>query len=122
MFEFGRELRRWLGGQGAAAPLQDGLTGGDGALLELLEIDLLYAEGKAADVAAGRISARDRPQRQLEAAFTVWRLEAAHRRMPATRPACARPRPMRKRPPLVSVARAGLGAGPARAANRPWRP
>jgi tetratricopeptide (TPR) repeat protein len=81
MFEFGRELRRWFGGE-STAPFQDGLTGGDGALLELLELDLLRAEAKAADVAAGRISARDRPQRQLEAAF-VWR-EAARRTGDAT--------------------------------------
>lgn len=76
MFEFGRELRRWFGAD-HATPFQDGLTGGDGALLELLELDLLRAEGNAADVAAGRISAKDRAQRQLEAAF-VWR-EAARR-------------------------------------------
>jgi hypothetical protein len=77
MFEFGRELRRWFGGEGGNAPFQDGLTGGDGGLLELLEIDMLRAEAKAADVAAGRISAKDRPQRQLEAA-RVWR-EVARR-------------------------------------------
>ena len=72
MFEFGRELRRWFGGDSVPGGFQDGLTGGDRALLELLELDLLRAEAKAADVAAGRISAKDRPQRQLEAA-RVWR-------------------------------------------------
>ena len=72
MFEFGRELRRWFGGETSPGPFQDGLTGGDGALLELLELDMLRTEAKAADVAAGRISAKDRPARQLEAAF-VWR-------------------------------------------------
>jgi hypothetical protein len=77
MFEFGRELRRWFGGENAPGAFQDGLTGGDGALLELLELDLLRAEARAADIAAGRISAKDRPQRQLEAAF-VWR-EVARR-------------------------------------------
>jgi tetratricopeptide (TPR) repeat protein len=76
MFEFGRELRRWFGAD-PSAPFQDGLTGGDGGLLELLDLDMLRAEAKAADVAAGRISAKDRPQRQLEAA-AVWR-EAARR-------------------------------------------
>jgi tetratricopeptide (TPR) repeat protein len=72
MFEFGRELRRWFGGETSPGPFQDGLTGGDGALLELLELDMLHAEARAADVAAGRISAKDRPARQLEAAC-VWR-------------------------------------------------
>jgi hypothetical protein len=68
MFEFGRELRRLFQ---ADAP-KDGLTGGDAALLELLEMDLLCAEARAADIAAGRISATDRAERQLEAAV-VWR-------------------------------------------------
>jgi hypothetical protein len=77
MFEFGRELRRWFGGEGIPGAFQDGLTGGDGALLEMLALDMLRNEARAADVAAGRISAKDRPQRQLEAAF-VWR-EVARR-------------------------------------------
>lgn len=68
MFEFGRELRRLF----KADAFKDGLTGGDASLLELLDIDLLRAEGRAADIAAGRISARDRAQRHLEAA-RVWR-------------------------------------------------
>ena len=72
MFEFGRELRRFFGGEGALRPPQDGLTGGDAALLELLDLSLLRSEGKAADVAAGRISAKDKAQRQLESAI-VWR-------------------------------------------------
>ena len=71
MFEFGRELRRLFGGE-RAHPGKDGLTGGDAALLELLDLDMLRAEAKSADVAAGRISARDRPRRMLEAAI-VWR-------------------------------------------------
>jgi len=71
MFDFGRELRRWFAGE-TLGPGQDGLTGGDGALLELLELDLLRAEAKAADITAGRMNVRDRPQRQLEAAV-VWR-------------------------------------------------
>ncbi|HLI66934.1 MAG TPA: hypothetical protein VKU90_11270 [Caulobacteraceae bacterium] len=68
MFEFGRELKRFF----RADALKDGLTGGDASLLELLDLDLLRAEGKAADVAAGRISAKDRARRYLEAA-RVWR-------------------------------------------------
>src|SRR5581483_4260992 len=67
MFEFGRELKRFF----QPDPPKDGLTGGDSALLELLELGMLRAEAKAADIAAGRISAKDRPQRQLEAA-RVW--------------------------------------------------
>jgi len=68
MFEFGRELKRLFQPD---AP-KDGLTGGDASLLELLELDLLRAEARAADIAAGRISATDRPLRQLEAAV-IWR-------------------------------------------------
>jgi tetratricopeptide (TPR) repeat protein len=40
--------------------------------MELLDLRLLRDEGKAADVAAGRISAKDKAQRQLESAI-VWR-------------------------------------------------
>ena len=76
MFEFGRELRRLFGADGFNAP-RDGLTGGDASLLELLDLNLLRQEGKAADVAAGRISAKDRAQRRLEAAI-IWR-EVARR-------------------------------------------
>jgi len=72
MFEFGRELRRLFGGSRAGFPAKDGLTGGDGALLELLDLKMLRAEAKSADIAAGRIGARDRARRQLEAAI-VWR-------------------------------------------------
>ena len=77
MFEFGRELRRLFGGVRSASgraqlPGKDGFTGGDGALLELLDLKLLKAEAKGADVAAGRIGARDRARRLLEAAV-VWR-------------------------------------------------
>ena len=71
MFEFARELRRIFGAE-ALKPFSDGLTGGDSALIELLHVDLLLREGKAADVAAGRVSARDKAQRRLEAAI-VWR-------------------------------------------------
>jgi len=71
MFEFGRELRRLFGAR-APFPGKDGLTGGDGALLELLDLKMLKAEAKGADVAAGRIGVRDRARRQLEAAV-AWR-------------------------------------------------
>ena len=73
MFEFSRELKRFFQ---ADAP-KDGLTGGDASLLELLEMKLLLAEARAADIAAGRMSAVDRPMRRLEAAI-VWR-EVARR-------------------------------------------
>jgi len=72
MFEFGRELRRLFGGARVQFPGKDGLTGGDGALLELLDLKMLKAEAKGADVAAGRIGVRDRARRLLEAAI-VWR-------------------------------------------------
>jgi len=68
MFEFSRELKRFFQ---ADAP-KDGLTGGDASLLELLELQMLVAEARAADIAAGRVSAVDRPMRRLEAAI-VWR-------------------------------------------------
>ncbi len=70
MFEFGRELKRRLFETGA--PPRDGLTGGDASLLEVLDIELLRAECRAADIAAGRISAKEPHQRRLEAA-RVWR-------------------------------------------------
>jgi tetratricopeptide (TPR) repeat protein len=77
MFEFGRELRRLFSGGRAQVPGRDGLTGGDGALLELLDLKMLKAEAKSADVAAGRISVRDKARRLFEAAV-VWR-EVARR-------------------------------------------
>ncbi len=76
MFELGRELMRLFAGE-RAKPFADGLTGGDATLLELLDLNLLQQEAKAADVAAGRVSAQDKPQRRLEAAM-VWR-EVARR-------------------------------------------
>ncbi|HEX8232391.1 MAG TPA: hypothetical protein VF559_03460 [Caulobacteraceae bacterium] len=68
MFEMGRELKRLFG---AAAP-RDGLALGDGALLELLDLELLRREAGQSDIAAGRVSTRDRPMRRLESA-AVWR-------------------------------------------------
>ena len=76
MFEFARDLRRMFASDGLKA-FSDGLAGGDTALLELLDLRMLTGEGKAADVAAGRIGAKDKPQRRLEAAI-VWR-EVARR-------------------------------------------
>jgi hypothetical protein len=81
MFELGREFMRLFHGEKAWGdrfrPFADGLTGGDPTLLELLDLNLLRQEAKAADVAAGRISAQDEPQRRLDAAV-VWR-EVARR-------------------------------------------
>jgi hypothetical protein len=76
MFELGRELMRLFG---AEPPFGsgEGLTGGDGSLLELLDANLLIQEAKAIDLAASRMNAKDKPQRRLEAAI-VWR-EAARR-------------------------------------------
>ncbi|HUO23580.1 MAG TPA: hypothetical protein VMU59_13780 [Caulobacteraceae bacterium] len=68
MFEFSRELKRLLVTDGP----RDGVTRGDASLLEVLDLTLLRAEARAADVAAGRVSARDPAQRRLDAAH-VWR-------------------------------------------------
>lgn len=76
MFELGRELKRLFGAEPAFGS-GEGLTGGDGSLLELLDVNLLLQEGKAADLAAGRLGAKDKPERRIEAAF-IWR-EAARR-------------------------------------------
>jgi tetratricopeptide (TPR) repeat protein len=81
MFELGRDLMRLFGGE-RLRPFADGLTGGDTGLLELLDLRLLRQEGKAADVAAGRISANDKAERRLAAAV-VWR-EVARRSGDAT--------------------------------------
>lgn len=76
MFELGRELKRLFGAEPAFGS-GEGLTGGDGSLLELLDVTLLLQEAKAADAAAGRPGAKDKPERRIEAAF-IWR-EAARR-------------------------------------------
>ena len=76
MFELGRELKRLFGAD-AAFGSGEGLTGGDGALLELLDLNLLLHEGRSADIAAGQQGAKDKPERRIEAAV-VWR-EAARR-------------------------------------------
>jgi len=68
MFEFGRELKRLFQADGP----REGLTGGDASLLELLDMDLLRSEARAADLGVAHATPRDRPRRQLEAAV-VWR-------------------------------------------------
>ncbi len=77
MFEFGRELKRLFGADGVPGLKRDGLTGGDAALLELLDLKMLIAEARAADVASGRIGEKDKAARELQAAG-VWR-EVARR-------------------------------------------
>lgn len=76
MFELGRELKRFFAPD-RLKPTGDGLTGGDTSLLELLDAKLLAQEAKAADVAAGRVGAKDHARRRLESAI-VWR-EVARR-------------------------------------------
>ena len=76
MFEFGRELMKLIAGE-RVKPFADGLTGGDSTLLELLDLNLLIQEARGADVAAGRIGAKDKAQLRLDAAV-VWR-EVARR-------------------------------------------
>lgn len=76
MFELGRELKRFFSAE-RTKTTSDGLTRGDSSLLELLDSQLLAQEAKAADIAAGRIGAKDKPARRLEAAI-VWR-EVARR-------------------------------------------
>ena len=68
MFEIGRELKRFF----QPAPPRDGLSLGDASLLELLDLEFLAAEAKAADVAAGRIGVQDKPRRLIDASV-VWR-------------------------------------------------
>ena len=66
MFELGRELKRFFSAERTRAP-SDGLTRGDTSLLELLDARLLAQEAKASDIAAGRVGAKDKPARRLEA-------------------------------------------------------
>ena len=68
MFEFGRELKRLFRTEAQG----DGMTGGDASLLELLDLTMLRAEGRAALLAAGRTAGKDPGRRQLSAA-QVWR-------------------------------------------------
>jgi tetratricopeptide (TPR) repeat protein len=101
MFEFGRELRRLFGAAKPQFPAKDGLTAGDGSLLELLDLRMLRAEARSADIAAGRIGARDRPRRHLEAAL-VWR-EVARR--------SGEPAALRKAAAAAERAAAGYAGG-----------
>lgn len=70
-FELGRELKRFFSAERMKAT-SDGLTRGDSSFLELLDSQLLAQEAKAADIATGRIGAKDKPARRLEATI-VWR-------------------------------------------------
>ena len=76
MFELGREFLKLFATDRPRANA-DGLTGGDAALLELLDLAMLTTEARSADVAAGRIGVHDKGQRRLDAAV-VWR-EVARR-------------------------------------------
>lgn len=99
MFDLGRELRRFFAAERAMPP-RDGLTGGDATLLELLDINLLTEEARAADIAAGRVGAKDKPRLRLDAAI-IWR-ELARR----TGDAVA----LRKAAALAETAAAGFEA------------
>ena len=107
MFDLGRELKRFFASERftserfaseRGAPSREGLTRGDATLLELLDANLLAQEAKAADVAAGRIGAKDKSRLRLDAAI-VWR-ELARR----TGDAVA----LRKAAALAETAAAGL--------------
>ena len=71
MFELGRGFKKLFAGE-RLRPMADGLTGGDHALLELLDMSMLQAEARSADIAAGRVGAADPALRRLDAAV-VWR-------------------------------------------------
>lgn len=77
MFEFGRDLRGRRQAPVAPGAFRDGFSGGDRSLYELLDLSLLLAEAQGADVAAGRVSARDPAAAALRAAG-AWR-EVARR-------------------------------------------
>lgn len=76
MFEFGRDLKRLLGVGAARGRC-------DPAFLELLDLALLAAHAKAADVAAGRVSTRDPLPHHLDSA-ALWREHARRSGDPAT--------------------------------------
>ena len=71
MFELGRGFKKLFAGE-RLRPMADGLTGGDHALLELLDMSMLQAEARSADIAAGRVGAADPALRRLDVAV-VWR-------------------------------------------------
>jgi tetratricopeptide (TPR) repeat protein len=64
----GRRLGRLFAGDAG----RGGFSLGDASLLELFDLNLLRREAREADIAAGRVGARDRSSRLLEAAV-VWR-------------------------------------------------
>ncbi|MFT3997912.1 MAG: hypothetical protein QM667_10945 [Asticcacaulis sp.] len=64
MFEFGRELRRIMGQGGRYEP--------DASLYELMNLELLIAQGRGLDIEGGRVSTRSRFEPYLESAL-VWR-------------------------------------------------
>lgn len=101
MFELGRELRRLFATE-RAKPSREQLTGGDASLLEMLDATLLAREAKSADIAAGRVGAKDKARLRLDAAI-VWR-ELARR----TGDAVA----LRKAAALAETAAAGFEADP----------
>ena len=115
MFEIGRELKRFF----HQTTPRDGLSLGDASLLELLGMELLTAEAKAADVAAGRIGVQDKPRRLIDASG-VWREFARRTGDPAAlrkAAACAEQagrlakdegRPQVEAQALCAQARAGL--------------
>src|SRR5205814_2346386 len=84
MMQFRRGFMR-LFGTPSMKPAPDGLTGGDAALLELLDLQLLRQEAKSADIAAGRVGAKDRGQPMIEA-----RRAPAHPDLTVARTAMAR--------------------------------
>ncbi|WP_374471373.1 hypothetical protein [Phenylobacterium sp.] len=114
MFGLGRELKRLLGAESAHLP-KDGITGGDAALLELLDLRLLRDEGRSADIAAGRVGEKHPAQRRLEAAV-VWREvarrsgdSAALRKAAATAEMAADAFDSRRKPDAWARARAEQG-------------
>ncbi|MGZ8363185.1 MAG: hypothetical protein ACXW3D_04935 [Caulobacteraceae bacterium] len=68
MFEIGRGLKRLFSRDASSGLLA--LAGP--ALLEVLDLNLLRREAREADITAGRVGAKDRPRRYLEASL-IWR-------------------------------------------------
>src|SRR3569623_2284616 len=64
----GRRLKGLFAEDAARATL----SFSDASLLELFDLTLLRREAREADISAGRVGARDRPQRLRDAAI-VWR-------------------------------------------------
>ncbi len=64
MFEFGRELRRIFGNSGRSET--------DPSLYELLNLQLLIAQGRHLDIEAGRVSTKNRFTPYIESA-QIWR-------------------------------------------------